>query len=193
MLSKIINDYINKNLSEKRYKHSVGVAKEAVKLAEKYGVDTQKAYLAGIAHDMAKEIPEEQLNLKLIEYGRGDLIKKYSYPLLHGPAASVILEKEFSVSDKEVLEAVCYHTTGKEDMSPLTKVVYLADFIEPNRIFEGVDKVRAASEKNLDEAIIISSGMVIIYTVRKGKKIHPDTVIARNYLLNTHKNITVDF
>ena len=193
MLSKIIDDYINKNLSEKRYKHSIRVAKEAKKLAERYGVDTSKAYLAGIAHDIAKEIPEKQLNSKLIEYGREDLIEKYSYPLLHGPAASVILEKEFSVSDKDVLEAVCYHTTGKENMSPLTKIVYLADFIEPNRIFEGIDKVRAIAKKNLDEAIIISSGIVIINTIRKGKKIHPETVIARNFLLNTHGNIMLDF
>ena len=193
MLTEVIKDYIKKNLSEKRYIHSLGVADEAVKLATKFGVDTKKAYFAGLAHDIAKEIPENELRQKLITFGEEELLKKYSYPLLHGPAAAVILKKEFEVLDDEILDAVHYHTTGKENMGNLTKIIYLADFIEPNRSFQGVKEVREASKVSLDEAIILSSGMVIINTIRKGKEVHSDTVIARNYLLKKHKEVMLDF
>lgn len=193
MTAEAIEQYIKENLSEKRYIHSLGVAAEAKKLAGKYGADIEKAYFAGLAHDLAKELSEEEMRLKLAKYEHEELLDRYSYPLLHGPVAALILEKEFSVSDNEILEAVCYHTTGKENMCLLAKIIYLADFIEPNRNFCGVEQARAAAEKNIDEAIILSSGMVIIHTVRKGKEVHPDTVIARNYLLKTNKERKLDF
>ena len=189
MLTKAVQNYIEKNLSERRYKHSISVAEEAVKLAKKFCADTKKAYFAGIAHDLAKEIPEEELRTKLIGYKKQELLTKYQYSLLHGPAAAVILKEEFSVFDDEILDAVFYHTTGKENMNLLTKIIYLADFIEPGRNFPGIEKVRAAAYKNLDEAIIIASGMVIINTVKKGKEIHPDTIISRNYLLKSYNDV----
>ena len=193
MLTTAIQNYIETNLTEKRYRHSIGVANEAVKLAEKYGADTKKAYFAGIAHDLAKEIPEEELRIRLNGYKKQELLAKYPYPLLHGPAAAVILKEEFSVFDEEVLDAVFYHTTGKEDMNLLTKIIYLADFIEPGRKFPGIENVRYTAYKNLDEAIIIASGMVIINTIKKGKELHPDTIISRNYLLKSCNDVRVDF
>ena len=193
MLKEKILCYINENLSEKRYMHSLNVADEAVRLAKKYGADTEKAYLAGVAHDMVKELHRDLLEEKLIKYNRRDLLDEYPYPLLHGPAAAVILQNEFFVTDTEILESVHYHTTGKENMNLLTKIIYLADFIEPGRKFQGVEKVREAVERSLDEAIIISSGMVIIHTVRKGKSVHIDTINARNYLLENFNEFTLDF
>ena len=193
MLTKAVQNYIEANLSKRRYKHSMSVAEEAGRLAIKFGADEEKAYFAGIAHDLAKEIPEEELRLKLIGYGKQELLDEYSYPLLHGPAAAVILKEEFSVFDEEVLDAVFYHTTGKEDMNLLTKIIYLADFIEPGRKFSGIEKVRYTAYKNLDEAIIIASGMVIINTIKKGKELHPDTIISRNYLLKSCNDVRVDF
>lgn len=193
MLTDTIHDYIKSNLSKKRYMHTLGVAEEAERLAKRYGADTKKAYFAGLAHDLAKEIPEIELKLKLKTLGKEELLDYYSYPLLHGPAAAAILEKEFSVEDKEILDAVHYHTTGKEDMGILTKIIYLADFIEPNRNFTGVKEAREAAEESLDKGIIVASGMVIIHTVRRGKEIHPDTVLARNYLLKENGEVKLDF
>ena len=193
MLKEKILCYINENLSEKRYMHSLNVADEAVRLAKKYGADTEKAYLAGVAHDMVKELHRDLLEEKLIKYNRCDLLDEYPYPLLHGPAAAVILQNEFFVTDTEILESVQYHTTGKENMNLLTKIIYLADFIEPGRKFDGVEKAREAADRSLDEAIIISSGMVIIHTVRKGKSLHVDTIKARNYLLENFNEFTLDF
>lgn len=193
MLDSVLENYVRKNLSEKRYIHSLNVAKEAEILAKKYGADTEKAYIAGIAHDLAKEIPLDILKEKLVKYKNENLLKEYPYPLLHGPAAALILKNEFKVTDDEILDAVYYHTTGKCDMHLLTKIIYIADFIEPGRVFDGVEKVRDLAKKNLDEAIIAASGIIIIQNVRKGRQLHTDTINARNFLLKTYKNIELDF
>lgn len=193
MLDSVLENYVRKNLSEKRYIHSLNVAKEAEILAKKYGADTEKAYIAGIAHDLAKEIPLDILKEKLVKYKNENLLKEYPYPLLHGPAAALILKNEFKVTDDEILDAVYYHTTGKCDMHLLTKIIYIADFIEPGREFDGVEKVRDLAKKSLDEAIIAASGIIIIQNVRKGRELHTDTINARNFLLKTYKNIELDF
>lgn len=193
MLREVICDYIKDTLSEKRYIHSLGVAEEAKKLALKFDYDVDKAYLAGLSHDLAKEMSSEKIKEKLLKYGKTELFEEYDSSLIHGPVAAVILNNEFSVKDEEILDAVHYHTTGKENMRLLTKIIYLADFIEPNRKFVGVDEVRKIAENNLDEAIIVSSGMVIIHTVRNGKKIHPDTIMARNCLIEGFKSVKVNF
>lgn len=179
---------IKNNLSEKRFAHSLGVAKEAKKLAEFWGADCQKAEIAGLAHDLAKELKKEELEEYLKLNDSGCLLKKYDFPLLHGPAAAVILKNEFKICDKEILDAVFYHTTGKADMPLLTKIVYIADFTEEGRSFSEAKTARDISYKNLDKAVIYISGRVIINTVEKEKTIHPDTVLARNFLLNKEIN-----
>lgn len=183
MTAEDIRKYIKNNLSEKRYNHSLGVAAEAEKLAKLYGADIDKAIFSGLAHDLAKEIPFDKLKNFLSEYNCGDILKKYDAPLIHGPAAAVILNHKFGIDDKEILDAVCYHTTGKENMDLLTKIIYVSDFTENGRSFPEAKRARELSYENLDEAIIYESGCVIINTVNRGNIIHPDTVYTRNFLL----------
>lgn len=181
--SKEIKNYIEINLSEKRFKHSLGVANEAKKLAQIYNANEEKAFFAGLAHDLAKELNFEKVEKILKDSGFENLSEKYSQPLIHGPVAAVMLKKEFKILDEEILDAVFYHTTGKENMPLLTKIIYTADFTEDGRAFCESKKAREISYKNLDDAIIYISGCVIINTVERGNIIHPDTVFTRNYLL----------
>lgn len=175
---------VKKILSEKRFTHSLGVANEAKKLAKLWGAEVKKAELAGLAHDLAKEIKKEELEEYLRQKKYGFLLKNYDCPLLHGPAAAVILKEEFKIFDEEIFDAVFYHTTGKADMPLLTKIIYVADFSEEGRSFPEAKAAREISYKNLDAAAIYVSGRVIINTVEKEKAVHPDTVFARNFLLS---------
>lgn len=185
MFCEQIREYIESNLSLKRYRHSVSVAEEAKKLAEKYNANVEKAYFAGLAHDMAKEIEKEEVLRLIKSFGREDLAERYPYSLIHGPVSALILKNDFLVDDEEILDAVWYHTTGKENMSLLTKIIYIADFIEPNRMFEGVDDVRKLAYSNIDKAIVEGAGIVICNTVSRDLPLDVDTVLARNYLLNS--------
>lgn len=189
----IIKEYIEKNLSAKRLKHSAAVAETAAELSDRFGCDAEKAYFAGLAHDCAKELDEGEMHSRLSEYSREDIEKRYSYPLRHGPIAACMLKYDFNVTDEEILDAVWYHTTGKENMPLLTKIIYLADFIEPNRDFDGIDRVRKLSEESLDKAIIEASGIVIASTLKRGLPTDLDTVLARNYLIEHFNEREIDF
>ncbi len=185
-----IKNYLSENLSKKRYKHSLGVADEAVCLAKHYGADTEKAYIAGIVHDVAKEIPTDTAKKLLKEkYGvNTDFVMDSTPKLLHGPLGACIAQSEFSVYDPEIIDAVKYHTTAKADMSLLTKVIYIADYIEPNRDFDGVDELRRVSYEDIDEALLIGLNWTIEELMEKKSMFHPDTVHARNYLLKQLKD-----
>ena len=127
-----ILDWLKNNLNEERYLHTLGTADCAKELAEKYGLDNEKAYLAGLLHDCAKCFPNE----KLLEIIHNNLEVEESelqnYKTLHAPVSAYIAEKDFGVSDREILSAIRWHTLGKIDMSDFEKIIFLADKIEPN-------------------------------------------------------------
>ena len=180
-----IKKYIENALSEKRFKHSLGVAEEAERLADKYGADKKKAYLAGLVHDVAKEIDTDSArNMLKDRFGiRVDPVT-YNVPkLLHAPLGACLAQTEFGIFDAEILDAVKYHTTAKADMSLLTKIIYMADYIELNRDFNGVEELRKQAYQDLDEAIITGLDYTISELLSDGKMFHPDTVHARNYLI----------
>lgn len=180
-----IKKYLENALSEKRFKHSLGVAEEAERLADKYGTDKKKAYLAGLVHDVAKEIDTDSArNMLKDRFGiRVDPVT-YNVPkLLHAPLGACLAQTEFGIFDAEILDAVKYHTTAKADMSLITKIIYMADYIEPNRDFEGVEELRKQAYQDLDEAIITGLDYTISELLSDGKMFHPDTVHARNYLI----------
>ena len=165
----MIDNYKNKlksTLSEKRYKHSLGVCDEAVKLAEKYGADTEKAYTAGILLD------DITLACK---------------PVIHAPLGAKIAKAEYGVNDKDVLDAIMCHTVAKENMSLLDKIIYIADMIEPMRDFDGVEELRKAAYENIDRAFILGLKQSIVFNAQKNKIIHPNTLSAWNYMLMNGK------
>ena len=179
-----INKRIKGMLSEKRYKHTIGVVEEAVKLAELYGENKEKARAAAFLHDCAKNYSFDELKEIYKKYGAfydGIMIKQPE--LLHSAAGAAIAAVEFGVTDEDVLNAIRYHTTGRAEMSRLEKIIYLADFIEPNRNdFAGLDEVRAKAYNNLDGALIDAIRSSISH-VKQGKfEIHPQSILALKHL-----------
>lgn len=143
-------------LSEKRFLHSLGVARAARKLAIRYGEDYKKAELAGLIHDYCKEVGREEAKKAVERYGitQYECIKQNPV-LAHGEIAACVFSESGMVKDEEVLDAVRWHTYGREDMTRLAKVVYVADIIEDSRAeLPGLAEVRQAAMKSLDEAIL---------------------------------------
>lgn len=179
-----IMEYLKQNLSKKRLKHSIGVSDTARMLALHYGCDPDKAELAGLLHDCARE----KTMAELIQYVRAEGIEPDEMSmsmreLLHGPAAVYICRKTFNINDEEVLSAIRYHTIGKVNMTLLEKIIFLADYIEPSRDFKGVKKLRDLAYSDLDGALLAAFDSTIEYILAKKAYIHIDTIAARNYLL----------
>ncbi len=176
-------------LSEKRFKHSINVSKSAEQLAIKYGADPEKAKIAGMLHDIMKEMtPEEhkrlarELDVKLDEF---ELNTK---KLLHAVIGSKYIEKVLGINDSDILNAVRYHTTGRAGMSVLEKVVFVADFISEDRDFKGVEELRKLAEKGLDDVLMAGLKDTIKMLADDEKPIHPNTFNAYNEMAFKVKN-----
>ena len=177
---------LQKRLKKSRFAHSIGVANTAVKLAEKFGVDTDKAYIAGLLHDCAREFENEDLPAEAVKRGiKIGEVEKSAPLLLHAYIGAKMVTEIYGVDDKEIIQAIYRHTVGARNMSALDKIIYFADMIEPNRNYPGVDKLRELAEtsNNLDEIILTALSESIIFVVQKNSLVHPDTIDARNYLL----------
>jgi len=180
---------LKKMLTLKRYEHSISVQQTAIELAKVYGCDCKKASIAGLLHDCAKDLKKDDLLKKCEQYGVAiDEIIKKEAQLLHGYVGVEIAKQTFEVFDQEILNAIKYHTIANENMSLLDKIIYISDFIEPGRNFDGVDIIRKFAYKDLDKAIIIGIDNTIALLLSKGKLIHPDTIKARNSILINKRN-----
>lgn len=181
---KQMNEYLKAKLKKSRYVHSLGVMDTAVKLAERHGADVAKARIAGLIHDCAKCMDEkDMIDLVTHEDMNIDEVSMRNAALLHGPAGAIIAENEMGIGDQDILGAVRYHTTGKSDMSLLEKIVYIADYIEPNRNFPGVEELREITFEDLDKGLLKAFDNTIKHVVDGGQLLHFDTVKGRNYLL----------
>mgnify|MGYP002625781236 CR=1 FL=1 len=127
-----INEWLKNNLSEKRYIHTQGTANCARELAQKFGLDGEKAYLAGLLHDCAKCFSNEKLTEIIKNNLDVEECEMLNYKTLHAPVSAYIAQNEFNVEDPEILSAIRWHTLGKLDMTDFEKIVFIADKIEPN-------------------------------------------------------------
>lgn len=188
-LNKLNNIDIEKKLKEmmpeRRLKHSLNVAKCAVELSEIYNCDKEKAYLAGMTHDCAKYFNDEQVEYSVNKFKIDlDDMEKNNLALSHSVIGSYVIKEAFNIKDEEIINAVKYHTTGRENMTLLEKIIYIADLIEEGRDFPRVDELRKlAYGKRLDESLILSFNNTIKYVIDNNQLIHPRTVKARNYIL----------
>ena len=179
-----ITKVLSNELSETRFKHTLGVAETAKILAEKWGADADAAYLAGLVHDCAKEIPVEQMVELLEKNGYCcDEMERESSNILHAPLGSIIAKEKFGVEDEDVLNAVRYHTLGRAQMSLLEKIIYVADFIEPGRKYKEVQFVRDLAYVDIDKAVLKEADIVIKYIIDKGGVLHTESVRTRNSFL----------
>ena len=169
-------------LKHKRIPHVLGTEQEAVRLAERYGADVEKARVAALLHDCTKRLDmEEQLAL-CRQYGiRLDALEQQALKLLHAKTGAAIARDVFGVDD-EIYRAIWWHTTGHAGMTLLEKIMYLADYIEPSRDFPGVDKLRAVCYKDLDEGLLMGLEMTIEEMTSMGNPVHHATIEARDAL-----------
>jgi predicted HD superfamily hydrolase involved in NAD metabolism len=184
MMIEEIRKKLAKTLSAKRLKHSVGVSTTAVRLAGMYGADPEKACLAGLVHDCAREMSN---NILLQTAGAFGIVvtdvDKCEPVLLHAPVGAAIACRDYGVLDAEVLQAIVWHTTGGPVMSLLDKIIFLADFIEPGRSYPGVDRLRVLADYNLQDALLAAYDQTLEHLIAKRGLIHPATVAGRNALL----------
>lgn len=155
---------VRRHLTDKRFYHSQCVSAEAVRLAQRYGVDVDKARLAGILHDIMKDTPPEE-QLKIL--GDSGIIltktQQRNRKLWHSLAGAAYISRALGVTDGEVVSAVECHTSGKKDMTLLDKVLFVADYISADRDYPGVEEMRQAADSSLEEAMVEG----ILFTVNE--------------------------
>lgn len=175
-------------LGDKRYHHSVCVCESAVALAKKYGADVNKAAVAGILHDIMKDLSSDD-QLKMIM--RYDIVlsdvERSAHKLWHAMLACAYLENELGIDDREILDAVRYHTTARANMTLLDKVLFIADFISDDRDYPGVESMRKAAKISLEEAMVQGITFNIRDLSDNFRPIHPDTFSAYNQLVLMYK------
>ena len=175
---------LEKRLNPKRYHHSLCVADEALRLAKKYGCDAQKAYLAGMLHDITKNSSEEEHLHIFTSFGiMLNDIEKNAEKLWHAISGAVYIEYILDIKDKEILDAVRYHTTARAGMSLLEKILYLADFTSRDRDYEDVDVMRRLVDVSLDKALGYALSYSIKDLVNNNKALHIDTINAYNEVI----------
>ncbi len=181
MNCKYYEDIISQRMKAVRFKHSKNVAKEAVRLAKKYGADVEKAELAGILHDATKETdgPEQMSLIRRAGIELTDM-EKDSPKLWHAISGSAYTQVELGITDKEVIDAIRYHTTGRAGMTLLDKVIFVADFTSADRDFEGVDRIRRIADKSLDEAVLEGMSFTMSDLALRKLTIAPDTFAGYN-------------
>ncbi|MCD8048960.1 MAG: bis(5'-nucleosyl)-tetraphosphatase (symmetrical) YqeK [Clostridia bacterium] len=169
---------------ERRYFHTLGVVKEAVRLAPRYGVPVEKAKIAALLHDCAKNFDETRFNEIAAEYGvQLDEYAQKEPALVHAFLGAAVAYRDYGVTDREILDAIYYHTTARANMTNLEKLIYIADMIEPGRTIPQAEELRKMVEVDLDAALIYAIDCSIKHVIKKGRLIHPDSIYARNYLI----------
>ena len=169
-------------LKHRRIPHVLGTEQEAVRLAERYGADVEKARVAALLHDCTKKLNMEEQQELCQRYGiQLDELEQRALKLLHAKTGAAIARDIFGVDD-EIYRAIWWHTTGHADMTLLEKIIYLADYIEPTRDFPGVDELRQACYRNLDEGLLMGLEMTIEEMTNMGNPVHHATVEARDAL-----------
>ncbi len=183
LIEKIKKDLKNM-LSEYRYNHSIGVMNKAIELAKIYGVDEDKAALAGLTHDIAKEIPEEE-SFRIVKENSIvlDQIQKNNKRLIHGVVGALIVKEKYGF-DEQIQNAIKYHTQTHYDMDLLAKIIYVADKIEETRKpSERIEGWRQLANEDIDQAIISIINYVTEKLIEENCLIHTEMIDTRNKLL----------
>ena len=169
-------------LKHKRIPHVLGTEQEAIRLAERYGADVEKARVAALLHDCTKKLDMPTQLALCGQYGIAlDELEQKALKLLHSKTGAAIARDVFGVDD-EIYSAIWYHTTGHADMTKLEKIIYLADYIEPSRDFPGVDTLRKVCYEDLDKGLLLGLEMTIEEMTAMGNPVHRATVEARDWL-----------
>lgn len=180
-----ITQQVQSMLKPKRFQHSCNVARLAKELAQKYGADPDKAYLAGIIHDTCKNLPdEEQFTIAHNSDIIWDNAMMNSPQLWHAPAGVEYARDHFGISDEEILSAVRYHTTGRAGMGLMEKILFVADLTSDDREYPGAKELQELARKDLDAVLEEGLAFVIQDLSNNRKPVHLDTVKAYNEIVS---------
>ncbi|MBP3199556.1 MAG: bis(5'-nucleosyl)-tetraphosphatase (symmetrical) YqeK [Butyrivibrio sp.] len=188
-ISQKLRKELEKQLKPDRFDHTLGVAYTASSMAMLYGADVQKALIAGMLHDCAKCMSHEE-QVKICEKNKIDIseVERRNHSLLHAKVGMYLARTKYDIYDTEILNAIRWHTTGRENMSLLEKIVYIADFIEPNRkALDDMDIIRKEAFTDLDLCLAHILHNSVIYLKTIGKECDEATMDAYNYYKNFYK------
>ena len=177
---------IKKHLQPERLYHSINVAEEAKKLALHYGADPEKAYTAGLLHDILKNTPDSELLNFFRENGiiltRTEQVSRKTW---HAIAGEAYCRLKLSVTDSEILSAIRWHTTARAGMTLLDKVIFIADFISADRDYDGVERMREKAYISLESAMLEGLQFTLAELIENGWAVHEDSLVAYNELAVT--------
>ncbi|WP_220477119.1 bis(5'-nucleosyl)-tetraphosphatase (symmetrical) YqeK [Limosilactobacillus rudii] len=171
---------LRKALKDGRFHHVLRVEATAIDLAKKNGVDIEKASIAGLIHDYAKQRPDSDFINEIKQKGLNPDLLNYGNAIWHGIVGAELIKDELNVWDEDILNAVRHHTTGAPVMTKLEQVIYMADYIEPNRDFDGVKKARVITAANLQAGVAYQTKHTLNYLIANGKPIYPKTIDTYN-------------
>ena len=186
--TKNITKDLKASLDKSRFKHSIAVSYTAICLAMKYEVNLEKAEVAGLLHDCAKCIPDEKKIKKCIEHNINisDIEKEQPY-LLHSKLGAFIAINKYGIHDKDIINSILYHTTGCENMSMLEKIIFVADYIEPNRKkADNLAEIRKIAFEDIDLAVYIILRDTLKHLKQTNTKIDCQTQKAYDYYKNLY-------
>ena len=166
---------LKQDLKHDRFLHSLGVRDTAVKMARLFGADEEKAWLAGLLHDCAKNIPEQEMRslCEDLEVPLDETEQKMP-GLIHPKLGAVLAQIWYGVYDEEIIDAIRWHTIGKPDMGTLAKIIFVADMLEPNRSYPEAEALRAIAFSDLDEAVYACVRATVLWNKKRGNIIHPN-------------------
>lgn len=184
MIEAWMYEELKKDIGTERYNHSINVMNTSVELAKLYNCSIEEAKIAGLLHDCGK-FQDRRKILKMVDEFDIilDNVMEKNTALAHGPLGVFIAKTKYNISNPDILNAIRYHTTGRENMNLLEKIVFIADLIEPSRDFQGVEEIRKLAYEDLDESIILALDKNIKFVIKKGNLLHLDTIRARNHLI----------
>ncbi len=188
-ISQSLRKELEKSLKPDRFDHTLGVAYTSASMAFVYGADVQKALIAGMLHDCAKCMSHDE-QIKICEKNKIDIteVERKNHSLLHAKVGMYLARTKYEIEDSDVLNAIRWHTTGREDMSLLEKIVYIADFIEPNRKqLEDMDIIRKEAFTDIDKCLAHILHNSVIYLKTIGKECDDATMKAYEYYKNYYK------
>lgn len=171
---------IKNQLSDFRYKHILGVGQTCHELAKLNGVDPEQAMIAGFVHDYAKEKTDEQFIEKIKEKKLDPDLLNWGNFIWHGVVGAEFIKDELKITDEEILNAVRRHTVGAPEMTTLDQIVYVSDYVEPNRSFPDVEIARSLAYANLKQAVIFETKHTLQFLMSSSSKIYPDAILTYN-------------
>ena len=184
-----IQKQVKRKLSDHRFRHTIGVTYTAAAMAMRYGADINHAMTAGLLHDCAKFMTADELYSNCERYGiEVSATEKINPSLLHAKVGAVLAARKYHIHDKEIIDAILHHTTGCPDMTLLDKIIFIADYIEPNREpLPDLDRIRAKAFTDIDEALVMLLKATLTYLHELQTEIDDKTQKTYDYYVGKKK------